>query len=191
MDIILVRHGETEDNIKLIFSNNDTRLTEQGIMQMKNTAVNLKKYEYSKVIISEYFRTKQSLDCMNLGNVDCVIDKRVNEFNFGVLKGASINGAQEKYKSVFSDWYKDPHNFVLPNGESQKMLLERVSALYDELIRKNESVLIITHDGVIRSFICALFETKEIYFKLKSDNGSISIIRHEDGYSRLYKYNET
>lgn len=128
---------------------------------------------------------------MEITGIEPSIDKRVNEFNFGVLKGASIDGAQEKYKDVFTDWYNDPYNFVLPNGESQKQLLERVSALYKELINNNESVLIITHDGVIRAFICALFETKEVYFKLKSDNGSISIIRHENGYSRLYKYNET
>lgn len=191
MDIILIRHGETKDNIKSIFSNNDTQLTELGIEQMKNAAKNLKKYQYKRVIISEYLRTEQSLKCMQLGDIDYKIDRRVNEFNFGILKGASINGAQEEYKNVFSDWYNDPYEYILPKGESQKQLLERVRALYEELIINNESVLIITHDGVIRAFICALFETKDVYFKLKSDNGSISIIRHEDGYSRLYKYNET
>ncbi|WP_425540188.1 histidine phosphatase family protein [Microaceticoccus formicicus] len=191
MDIILIRHGETEDNIKSIFSNDTTKLTELGKKQMLNTAKILKKYSFTKVIISEYFRTKQSLEYLGITGIEHSIDKRVNEFNFGVLKGASIDGAQEKYRDVFTDWYNDPYNFVLPNGESQKQLLERVSVLYKELINNNESVLIITHDGVIRAFICALFETKDVYFKLKSDNGSISIIRHENGYSRLYKYNET
>ena len=37
MDIILIRHGQTEDNADRIFSTKDTKLTEKGREQIKNT----------------------------------------------------------------------------------------------------------------------------------------------------------
>lgn len=191
MDIILIRHGETTANINRCFSEDNTVLTELGKEQMIKASSKLTKYSYDKIIISELNRTNESLNIMNLPYSKIEVDKRVNEFNFGVLKGYSVTNSQNKFDDIFNEWYKNPLNYIIPEGESQIMLLERVRSLYNELIENGESVLIITHDGVIRAFLCALFDTADIYFKLKSENGSITIIRHEDGYSRLYKYNET
>ncbi len=191
MDIILIRHGETVSNHNKCFSEDNTVLTELGKEQMKRASRNLRNYKYDKVIISQMDRAKESLEIMDIESPNIKVDKRANEFNFGILKGYSINNTQNEYDAIFSKWYDDPIDYILPEGESQRMLLERVKSLYYDLIKKDESVLIITHDGVIRAFLCALFDTPDIYFKLKSENGSITIIRHEDGYSRLYKYNET
>ncbi|MDO5717899.1 MAG: histidine phosphatase family protein [Tissierellia bacterium] len=190
MDIILIRHGETDANREKVFSLDSTPLTDSGLEQMRNASKLLAEYHYKKVLISEYLRTKLSFEAMNIDK-EYIVDERLNEFNYGVLKGNSVEESLVKYEDIFNNWYKNNMEYRIPGGESIADLYLRVCDIYEELVEKDEDILIITHDGVIRSFLCAVFKTTDIYYKFKIDNGSVTVINIKDGYPVLAKFNLT
>ena len=94
MDIIMIRHGESEDNIQRIFSRNDTRLTEKGIEQIKKTKELINKFSYDKVYYSPLKRTVETLE--NLGLIGTE-DIRIREINFGIFTGKTFEEISEIY----------------------------------------------------------------------------------------------
>ena len=54
MDIILIRHGQTEDNVDRIFSTKDTRLTDKGKEQIRKTKTIVDTLSFDKVYVSPY-----------------------------------------------------------------------------------------------------------------------------------------
>ena len=69
MDIIMIRHGETEDNVSKVFSRDDTKLSEIGKEQIKRTRELLKDFKFDKVYYSPLERTKETLGILGLEGI--------------------------------------------------------------------------------------------------------------------------
>ncbi len=59
-DIILMRHGETEDNAAKLFRRAEAKLTDKGIDQAKELADNVKKYNITKIYSSDLPRAVET-----------------------------------------------------------------------------------------------------------------------------------
>lgn len=186
MEIILVRHGKTTANQKRIYSNDDVRLSEEGKLELKKTAEILKKYKFDKVYLSELARTKESYDHLNI-DMDFIKDSRINEFDFGVLKGHSYT--KPEFSEIFDAWFKNPDYYRIPEGESLEDLFIRCKKFYNELLLNNEDVLLVSHNGPIRALISIALDAKDIYHRLVIDNASVSVIQVKEGYSLLKSFN--
>ncbi|MDR7855778.1 histidine phosphatase family protein [Tissierella sp.] len=186
MDIIMIRHGESEDNIKKIFSRDDTSLTEKGIEQIKRTKETLKEFTYDKVYYSPLSRTVETLE--NLGLVGTE-ELRVREINFGIFTGRTFEEISEVYSDETKLWLEDANNYVIPQGESLLDVYNRVKAFIEEISKEKENILIVTHDCVIRLAMSWIFDNPDYFFKFKIDNGSINIISIEDDYKYIKKLN--
>lgn len=180
----MIRHGETEDNLNKIYSRDETGLTPRGIEQIENTKKNIKELNFSKVYYSPLTRTKETM--MYLG-VEGSPESRIKEADFGVFKGSNYKSILKNYPDETKMWSDDYINYEIPEGESLVKVYKRLKRFLEELINKDEDVLLITHEGIIRLVYCWIFDDLEYFFKFKANNGSINIVSVIDNY----KYIET
>lgn len=174
----MIRHGESEDNIKKVFSAADTRLSENGIQQIKNTREKLKDYKFSKVYYSPLRRTVETHKHLELEGIE---ESRIQELNFGIFTGMNFKEYTEKHPEESQAWTDDVFNYQIPEGESIIGVYNRLKTFLDELVEKNEDVVLVTHDGIIKLACCWVFDKPDYFFKFKADNGSITVIKINDG----------
>ena len=173
MDIIMIRHGESEDNVLKVFGRYESPMSEKGISQIENTRELLKDFEFSKVYYSPFLRTIETLKVLELEGEE---DKRIGEYDFGIFAGLNHKEIEEKYPLKYEDWNQDLTGYIIEDGESLQIVYDRVKEFLDEIVKKGESVVLVTHAGVIRLAYCWVFDNIDYFFKFKVDNGSINII---------------
>lgn len=186
MDIIMIRHGETEDNINKIFSRDDTILSAKGKEQIRNTKKLLEKFDFHKVYYSPLGRTKETLDILELeGNSEV----RIREIDFGIFTGYTYKELLDVYPDETKSWVDNPHTYHIPKGESLNVVYSRVKEFLDEMSKLNEDIVLVIHDGIIRLALCWILDNPDLFFKFKIENGSINIISIEEDYKYIKKLN--
>jgi len=186
MDIIMIRHGESEDNIAKVLSRDTTKLTKNGISQIKKTKEFLKGYKFDKVYYSPLTRTNETREYLELEGIE---EERIREVNFGIFTGYKWDEFSSIYPEESKLWIEDPNTYEVPNGESINMVYKRVKDFLDDIISTNEDVLLITHEGIIRLVCAWVFDEPNYFFKFKANNGSLSIVSTDDGYKYIKKLN--
>jgi len=151
---ILVRHGESESNVKKIIScwpeKQKMHLTLNGIKEVELQARKLKK-QFKKIdfiFASDLTRTKETAEIISqeFGGVKIIFDKRLREVNFGVFQGRK----NIEYHLNFSS---DIEKFSKPvvGGESLRDVAKRVFEFIEELERKfkGKTFIIVSHEYTI------------------------------------------
>lgn len=178
---LLLRHGEALSNAKNIISSWPEKhrfpLTKKGKAQVKQAAKALKKQGVDFIFSSDLLRTKQTAEIIGkFLKINPAYDKRLREYDFGVLNGSAI----EYFHSLFSDQLK--RFYLKPEkGETYNDIIERMQFFLKEKERKHKgkNILIVSHQLPI---ILILGKTeglsnKKIYEKyIKTDrikNGEI------------------
>lgn len=187
MRIIMVRHGETYDNLSKQYSSEDTRLTEKGKKEIEVTRELLGEFEYDIAFVSPLIRTKETQEI--LGIDDAIECDDIKEIDFGKFVGYNYNNLKEVYPEERKYWLEDYiHNRPL-DGESIEDLYKRVEAFLQERVREDKDILLICHDGVIKSVLGWVFDRHDYFFKFKLNNGSISVVNINKGYKFIEKLN--
>jgi len=189
VDIILIRHGQTEDNADRIFSTKDTKLTEKGREQIKNTKKIVDTLSFDKVYVSPLYRAIETMEILGLEGEK---EERIKEVDFGLFEGNSYEALKEKFPEEVKQWDENYINYVTPEGESIKLAYERVTSFLEEISKKDEDVVLVCHDGVIRIALSWVFNNIDYFFKFKVENGSINIISIDEyGFKYIEKTNYT
>lgn len=183
MKIYLIRHGETEENLKKSYYGDiDCTLTENGKAQGEKLRLLLEKITFDRVFSSEKKRAKETLELIYEGKYE--EDKRLNERSFGIFEGRTYKELEGEFKEELQKWNEDWINYTIDGGESFKVFYQRVQQFMDDLVKQRlDKVLISTHGGVIRAIYTYIFnDNEEVYWRFASRNGDLSIINYEDGY---------
>lgn len=184
MNLYIVRHGETEENIKKTYYGDiDCKLTLNGIRQAELAGEKLKHIIFDKAFCSEKLRAKETLK--RIGNMkNYILDSRLNERSFGIFEGKNYEELQRSFKSEYDEWTKDWKNYCPENGESFLQVYHRVKNFMDDLKKESaENILICTHGGIIRAIYAYILEGNlDTYWRFNSKNADISIIKLEYGY---------
>jgi broad specificity phosphatase PhoE len=186
MDIILIRHGESEDNATKILSRDFTMLTDKGIKQIESTKDLLKDYEFDKVICSPLKRTVQTMRILGL---EGETDDRIREMNWGIFTGLTYEQYSYKYPVESSSWNRDPFNYEIPGGESIIKTYHRVKKFLDEASQNDENILAVTHEGIIRLACTWVIDDPDSFFRFRAGNGSITVITVDEGYKFIRQLN--
>lgn len=184
MKIYIVRHGETEENIKKTYYGDiDCHLTPNGIKQAELVGEKLRYINFDKVFCSEKKRAKETLERIYAGE-NFIIDSRLNERNFGIFEGKSYEQLQIGLKSEYDAWTKEWKNYCPENGESFVQVYHRVQNFMENLKKESvENILICTHGGIIRTIYTYILEGNlDNYWRFNSKNADLSIIKLEYGY---------
>jgi len=156
--IVLVRHGETEANVRGHFAESDeVPLTEAGRLQAQNLAVRLARdFDPAALISSTFLRARQTSDILAgaLGLKVEVIEG-IHERDFGSLKGHPYSRVAEVMPA---DQVHDPgkiRTWRPEGGESlEDVRLRAIAALEHLRIRyAGCEIVVVSHGAVIRS-IC-------------------------------------
>ncbi len=187
MRIIMIRHGETFDNVKKQYSSEDTRLTDKGREEIERTKLLLEEFEYEKAYVSPLKRAKETQEILDIK--DAEEDNRLKEIDFGKFIGYDFNSLKEAYPKEMEYWLEDYiHNPPL-EGESIYNLYNRVENFLEEKILENKDILLICHDGVIKSALGWVFNRYDYFFRFRLNNGSISVINIDKEFKYIEKLN--
>ncbi|MBT0724213.1 2,3-diphosphoglycerate-dependent phosphoglycerate mutase GpmB [Rosenbergiella sp. S61] len=126
--VLLVRHGETLWNTEQrIQGQSDSALTEQGILQARQTGLRLQHLGITHIISSDLGRTQQTAAII-ADYCDCPVltDSRLREINMGTLEGrvlTSLSQDEEQWRKSLLNG--DPAGRI-PQGESMEELAQRL-----------------------------------------------------------------
>lgn len=148
MEIYLVRHTETVCKKGICYGQANVALMQPYQEQFQ---------EIKKQLPQEAFFYSSPLERCTiladfLSSSNFVTDKRLMEMDFGSWE---LKSWDEIPKDEMDPWMNDFVNVKVPEGESFEIMNDRVLSFIDEkLIDVSKPIVIVTHAGVIRSFLC-------------------------------------
>lgn len=154
------RHGETHYNRSKRFTGKvNSRLTAKGIMQSKIIAEKLREKKFQIAFKTSLSRSSDSLKTVLEHHPECqkmIVDDRMIERSYGKLERKYHKTIIKKHgKKQFDIWHRS-YDVPPPNGESIKMVEERVLSFIKDSItiieREKANVVISAHGNSMRPF---------------------------------------
>ncbi len=154
--VCAVRHGETEWNSRGRQQGHlDSPLTENGIRQVQQLALGLAKKKIAVLFSSDLGRALQTAEII-ASRLSLIIrtDARLRERHLGILQGLTRIEFEAQYPVEAARFDSRDPDYVLPGGESLRECFDRSVACAEEIARDHagQSVLIVAHGGVLRSY---------------------------------------
>ena len=164
--LVLVRHGQSEWNLKNLFTGwKDVDLTEAGIAEASAAGRKLKAQglAFDVAYTSVLKRATRTLDLMleELGQkVPIVRDQALNERDYGDLVGMNKDDARKKWGEEQVHIWRRSYDVPPPGGESLKDTVARALPYYVQEIQprvlRGERVLVAAHGNSLRALIMVL-----------------------------------
>ncbi|MCI0454812.1 MAG: histidine phosphatase family protein [Candidatus Dadabacteria bacterium] len=185
MDLILVRHGETEWNrVGRCQGFSDVELNKNGREQINELAKSLKDKSISAVYSSDLIRALDTAKAIaNYHKLGVEVDPDLREMNQGDLEGLTFVEIRERYASLLTNWVGNPEAVKLPGGESLKELQDRAWRAVERIYIKHQdqTVVAVSHNLTIITLLCrfkgiGLEEFRS--FKLKAASKNVILFRN-------------
>lgn len=190
--ILLVRHGESEANLKDIFAGHfDPDLTERGREQAACTADFLyENYAVDAIYSSDLRRACQTAKPIaDIFGLPIMPDKDMREIFAGDWEGVPFYGIKDTHPEAFWVFLNDIGNAVCPNGESVADMAERVYQAVSRIAAENDgkTVVIATHATPIRGLQCRFSNQPLSYMQYIPwvSNASVTEIEYDNGQFTL------
>lgn len=170
LDLVLVRHGESEGNVAIHEGGNAFQgalgalpsslweLTVAGRDQAISAGAWLRKVfpsGFGRYYVSPYLRTAETALSLHLENAEWRdTDPRIIERSWGDLERRTDEEQREAFTRSLSDKTIDPLHWRPPNGESLSDVFVRVHSFLATLARDcpNEPVIVVCHSETMRVF---------------------------------------
>ena len=173
--MVLVRHGQSEWNLKNLFTGwKDPDLTDKGVQEAINGGQLLAKegLEFDLAFTSVLTRAQRTcsliLDQIGQSDLETIKNQALNERDYGDLSGLNKDDARAKWGEEQVHIWRRSYDVPPPGGESLKDTAARVLPYYltDILPRvmNGQRLLIAAHGNSLRSLIMVLdrLSTEEI-----------------------------
>lgn len=165
--LVLVRHGQSEWNLKNLFTGwRDPDLTALGVEEAKKAGARLKAegYQFDLAFTSQLSRAQKTLDLAlnELGQTGLAItrDLALNERDYGDLSGLNKDDARAKWGEEQVHVWRRSYDVPPPGGESLKDTVARALPYYvTEILPKvmqGNRVLVAAHGNSLRALIMVL-----------------------------------
>ena len=196
MDLILVRHGETETNrLGKIQGVSEIPLNGRGLEQAAAAARVLEEEKPFALYASPLRRAVQTADAIvSRTGIGAVTEHGLIEMDVGEFEGLTGRQLRERFPEVMQSWDNDAFRTVMPGGESLAMVRERawktVTALAD--VHADGKVVAVTHNFTIQMILCAALGMPPNNFRrLRVDLGSITRLSVSSERTVQVSVNET
>ena len=147
-NIILIRHGESEDNLKKVIQSQESPLTPKGKLQAKKTLEELKGYNIVEIITSSTKRAFQTAEIISQGfsNLPIKTEKGFDSINLQKVIGIPLIEIPPL----------SPIEFAEKNntGENREKFFNRVKKAWKETrvraqsLKQNEFLVVVAHRSV-------------------------------------------
>lgn len=151
--VIMVRHGQSESNVKKTFTGQlNALLTQTGREQALRMAQYLDKYRIDKIYVSSLERAVETAQPIALRQ-NCPVEKRdeLMEINSGLWQGLTFTEIAEKYPQTYEAWRENIGLATPDGGETCKQLYDRVTAFFEKVLEApEETICLVCHATPIR-----------------------------------------
>ena len=194
-EIILARHGETEWNIDEVFRGRiDVELNETGIKQAELLAEYLSDSKIDAIYSSPLKRALKTAEIIaSHHKLNVEIAPGLIDFNYGKWQGLPHQEVKDKYKELYAEWIKNPHQARMPAGESLNDVRERATPVVSDIVAKYEGTVVsVSHRVVNKVLICALLGLDNSHFwNIRLDTCGITTFIYENERFILTEHNNT
>ena len=157
MKIIMVRHGETDGNLKRIMLGQriDEPLNSAGLKQAAVAAEKLASIPIGKIFASPLMRTRQTAEII-AGTIGIPISFRdeLKERDFGTLSGKKWDDLKSPKKGwagkLIQQDRDQKYDYRPWGGESVEDVKARLKHIFSELKEMEDTALLVTHAGILR-----------------------------------------
>ena len=160
MNLILIRHGETDWNRSGRCQGvADIALNENGKQQARELANSLKDHKITAVYSSHLKRALETAEHIaEHHDLDVRIERDLHEMNQGDLEGLSFPDIRDRYADVLLKWRESPETLRLPNGESLIEVQDRAWSVIEKVQREHmgETVVAVSHNLTIITLLCKI-----------------------------------
>lgn len=179
MDIYLIRHTTLDVEPDICYGQSDLEVADSFPRESREVASKLPVSADDAVFYSSPLLRCRKL-AAELTDDDIQFDERLKELDFGDWE---LKKWDDMDSALLQEWMDDFVNVSCPGGESYLELTDRVTAWWNELMEKeHESVVVVTHAGVIRCLLCNVLEIPySNSFRLTIDRGHIAAISVNKG----------
>ncbi|PTW63059.1 phosphoglycerate mutase [Breoghania corrubedonensis] len=190
--LVLVRHGQSEWNLKNLFTGwKDPDLTKQGVDEAVAAGKKLKEMgltfdiAFTSVLTRAQHTEALILEQLGQTGLESIRDQALNERDYGDLTGLNKDDARKKWGDEQVHTWRRSYDVPPPGGESLKMTAERVLPYFEDrimpVVMKGQRVLVTAHGNSLRALIMKLegLTPEEI---LKRELGT--------GVPIVYRFNE-
>lgn len=156
-EIFLFRHGQTDLNLAGIVQGQgvDSDLNQLGLKQAKLIFEKFKSYEFDILITSELKRSRQTFQHFIDQNYPFLINRDINEINWGVHEGRPTNNkTKAEFRSLINNWKAGNFSAALKGGESGEEMMKRVINFWNFVTELDASrIAICSHGRVMRAML--------------------------------------
>lgn len=190
MKLYVIRHGQSEGNIRGVFSGwLQHNLTEKGREDALKAGRIIKNVKFDKVYASDLNRAIETAK-IALPDYPCEPTPLIKETNVGIIGDMPYEEASEKYGHL----YKKTNGFDYGEigGESHAQLDKRVREFLDIVaLSPYENVAAFCHGGTMRSFLRNVVGNDVNTYNIDCPNCCISVFEHKNGRWILKTWNYT
>lgn len=165
--LVLVRHGQSEWNLKNLFTGwKDPDLTEQGVEEAVTAGKLLSDLDmsFNVAFTSVLGRAQRTCDIILDGvgqpSLETIRDEALNERDYGDLSGLNKDDARKKWGEEQVHIWRRSYDVPPPGGESLKDTGARVWPYYMREIlprvMREQSVLVAAHGNSLRALVMVL-----------------------------------
>ncbi|MDZ5697334.1 2,3-bisphosphoglycerate-dependent phosphoglycerate mutase [Chelativorans sp. M5D2P16] len=165
--LILVRHGQSEWNLKNLFTGwRDPGLTEKGHEEAKAAGRRIKArglkpdIAFTSVLSRAQVTNDHILVELGQEGLETIRDQALNERDYGDLSGLNKDDARQKWGEEQVHVWRRSYDVQPPGGESLKDTGARVWPYYMRVIQphvlRGETVLVSAHGNSLRALVMVL-----------------------------------
>lgn len=172
MEVVLVRHGETEWSRELKHTGNtDVPLTEVGKEQAQQLGEQLRGRQFALVLSSPLSR---ALETARLAGFDPELRDELREWDYGDYEGRRTAEIREESPG-WTVWTQP-----VPNGETIEQVGERADRVLEEIRAVEGDVLIFAHGHLLRILAARWLELQPADGRLFAlDSATLSTLGYE------------
>ncbi len=184
--IILVRHGECQGNREGLFrGRSDFPLNEQGLIQAKELALEMKQYNPFRIFTGPLSRTKQTaLAISQECHIDIEMREGINNIELGPWEGQVKQVIAREYPEQWEIWLNEPEKLSVPGIETLEHVQKRARRELDKIVKEfsGKTVIIVSHRAVLKPLIASCLKISKPYFwRIHIDTAAYSILHYKKG----------
>ena len=162
--LVLVRHGQSEWNLKNLFTGwKDPGLTELGVEEARTAGRRLRErgirfdIAFTSVLSRAQETCRLILEEIDQPNLETLRDQALNERDYGDLSGLNKDDARARWGAEQVHLWRRSYDVQPPGGESLRDTVARVLPYYVQevlpRVTRGERVLVAAHGNSLRALV--------------------------------------
>jgi len=179
--LYLVRHGETDWNIKnKIQGQTDIELNEKGRQQASELAEKIAGEDYRIGSIYTSLKKRAYETAHIIGDklgMEPKVQPGLEEICMGKWEGYRWKQVRELFPQEYQAWHSNRRYQVPPEGESYQQLLDRLLPALNGIVEERQgNPLVVTHSAVIMTLLSYLNDTPFEDMAANYKTGNVGIV---------------